>query len=97
MANTKTGNITHINVTTTTASTEILAKNAARRYALIINDSDTVIYLGIGVDAVVNKGIRLTASGGSYEMAPSFNNLSAAAINGINGTGSKVVCGLEME
>lgn len=80
----------------TTATTEILALNGSREYALVINDSDTTIYLGIGEAAVLNKGIRLNANGGSYEMSRLLGNMSTAAINGIHGgSGNKVACGVE--
>lgn len=50
------------------SSIEILKENPARRYALFVNDSDTVMYLRLGQEAAVNRGIRLNASGGSYEI-----------------------------
>ncbi len=84
-----------IKVTVGASTTEIAAANPNRSYALIQNDSDEVIYLGIGEDAVLNKGVRLNAAGGSYEMSPAFGNLSQAAINGISTSGSKVACGTE--
>lgn len=64
-----------------TKSTEILAANTRRLYACIVNDCSDVIYLAIGSDAVINKGIRINANGGSFEMTKL--NLSAQAINGI--------------
>lgn len=66
------------------ASTQVLAANPDRVYALIINDSDTTIYLRVGAAAELNKGIRLNAEGGSYEMASSLGNLSKAAIFAIH-------------
>ena len=86
----------NIAVNVTTASTEVLAANAGRAYALLINDSDTVVYLAIGEAAVANSGIRLTATGGSFEMSRAFNNLSGVAVYGIHGgSGNKVICGIE--
>lgn len=79
----------------TTTSSEVAAANGNREYLLVQNDSDTVQYLGIGVAAEENKGIRLNASGGSYEMSRAYGNLSTAAVNIINGTGSKAYCGAE--
>jgi len=35
---------------------------------VIVNDSDVVIYLGVGAAAVLNQGIRLNANGGAYEI-----------------------------
>ncbi|MCK9598989.1 MAG: hypothetical protein M0R06_08120 [Sphaerochaeta sp.] len=60
---------THTGVSIGAASTLALAANGDRKYALFINDSDETIYLGIGTDAVANEGVRLNASGGSYEMS----------------------------
>src|SRR3990167_1383373 len=82
-------------VDSTTASSEAVAANGRRQYLLIINDSDTVIYLAFDEDAVVNKGVRLNANGGSYEMSRASGNLTTAAVNSINGTGTKVLCGVE--
>lgn len=60
--------ITHTAVNVN-GDTAILPANANRRYLLLVNDSDTVIYLRLQTGAAaVNRGIRLNASGGSYEM-----------------------------
>ncbi len=78
-------------VNSSTASGAVLAANTARRYALIVNDSDTNIYLKVGSAAVANQGIRLNANGGSYEMIAGIN-LMTGAINSIHaGTGNKVL------
>ena len=80
----------------TTTSSDAVAAKASREYLLVINDSDTVVYLALGETAVVNKGIRLNANGGSFEMARVFGNLTPAAINCIHGgSGNKVLCGVE--
>jgi len=76
---------------TTISIGAVLAANTARLYALLINDSDTDIYLGIGVNAVVNTGIRLNALGGSYEMSKREGNLTTAAIYAIVAAGSKTL------
>lgn len=71
-----------------TTSTPVLAANADRCYAVLTNDSDTVIYLALGEDAVANSGPRLNAAGGSYEILK--GNLFKGAINAIHGgTGAK--------
>ena len=81
---------TAVNVTTTTGA--VLAANANRLYALLVNDSDTVIYIKLGAAAVANQGIRLNADGGNYEMSAMLGNLYTGAINGIHaGTGNKVL------
>lgn len=62
-------------------STPILAANALRKTATIVNDSVQPVYLAIGTVAVANAGIRLNASGGSYTV--DWQNLHGLAINGI--------------
>ena len=81
-----------VNVATTT--TEILAANSRRLYALIVNDSDTDIYLSLSEAAVANKGLRLNAYGGAYEI--NYTNPFRGQINGIHGgAGNKVVTVIE--
>jgi hypothetical protein len=76
------------------SSSQILAANTNRKGVVIVNDSDSTIYLSIGTAAEMNKGIRLNANGGSYEM--NWSNLSTQAINGIHGaSGNKRVCVME--
>jgi len=83
---------THTAVVVTTASGIALAANANRLYALLINDSDTVIYINLGATAVANQGIRLNAGGGSYEMSKKLGNLYTGVINAIHGgTGDKTL------
>lgn len=80
----------------TTASSEAVAANANRQYLLLINDSDTVLYLAFGEAAVANKGLRLAASGGSYEMSREAGNMITSNVRVIHGgSGNKVLCGLE--
>lgn len=80
--------ITHTTAAVGVAPGAALAANPARKYALLVNDSDSVIYLKIGAAAVANAGIRLNASGGSYEMSAAYGNLDTRAINAIStGTG----------
>lgn len=69
-------------------STLALAANDSREYALLVNDSDTVIYLRLGAAAVVNTGIRVNASGGSYEMSAAGGNLYRGAIYANHGGGA---------
>lgn len=80
----------------TDSSSVIVAAKTDRRYLLIQNNSDAVIYLGIGVAAVLNQGVRLTASGGTFEMSRLFGNLCKDAVYAIHGsTGNKAFCGLQ--
>ena len=80
---------THTAVTVGVATGEALAANVNRLYALLVNDSDTVIYIKLGAAAVLNAGIRLNANGGSYEMSKNFGNLYTGAINAIASAASK--------
>jgi len=83
---------THTAVNATTSDAQVLAANANRKYLLVINDSDTVIYLMVGGTAVANQGIRLNANGGNFEMSLAMGNLSTAAIRAIHaGTGNKAL------
>lgn len=68
-----------------TSSTQILSKNPDRVYALIVNDSQEPIYLGLAVDAVMNKGIRLNPNGGSFEITlgnPFLGKVTGICANG---------------
>lgn len=86
---------THTEVSVLTSSTAVLAENGARRYALFINDSDTTMYLNLAGTAVVNKGIRLNANGGSYEMSAGQGNLTTQAIKAICASNAKNLLVLE--
>lgn len=66
------------------ASAQLVAINANRRYLSIVNNSDTVIFLGIGAAAVLNSGIRINANGGVVEFIRN-QNLTLQAVNGIHG------------
>lgn len=64
------------------ASKWVLEENPQRLYALLVNDSAIVIYLGMGAPAVIGRGIRLNANGGSYEinlMNPWHGRIAAIA------------------
>jgi len=69
------------------ASTLVLAANPQRMDAVFVNDSNQEIYLARGNAAVLNEGIRLNATGGSYEI--NANNLFLGAINAIAEGGAK--------
>jgi len=69
-------------------NTTVIAANANRRYLLIVNDSDTVVYLWLQAGAAaVNRGIRLNASGGSFELTP-HSGMYAGAIRANHGGGA---------
>ncbi len=77
------------NISVNTSSTMVLPPRASRRYAVIVNDSDETIYLTRGVNAVLRKGIRLNAGGGSYEIKP--ENLFLGQVNAICASGGKIL------
>ena len=84
-----------VNVSTTSGA--ILAANASRKCAIIVNDSDTVMYLAIGQTAVINRGIRVNAGGGNLIISKTGDIFSVEAVNGIHaGSGNKVCCAQEL-
>lgn len=62
-------------------STLVLAADANRVDAELVNDGDNTIYLSRGIPAVIGSGMRLNARGGSYRIGT--NNLYLGAIYGI--------------
>jgi len=89
------GAISSINsagVTVANTSTTVLAANALRKFAIIRNDSDEVVYLKLGSTALANKGIRLdkgTNPGNEFKI--DALNLYQGIITAICASGSKVV------
>ena len=73
-------------VTVGSTSTNVLAANASRKKAIIVNDSNETIYLKYGTGATANSGIRLNANGGSLE-----EDVYTGIITGICASGGKVV------
>lgn len=56
-------------VVTGVTECEVMVENPKRFACLIVNDSDTNIYVHIGKDpAQLNQGIRLNSSGGCLEL-----------------------------
>lgn len=72
-------------------STTVLASNSSRKAAIIVNDSDEVVYLKYGTGATSNSGIRLNASGGLVR-----EEMYTGIITGICASGSKTVTVTEM-
>lgn len=79
--------MTPTEVSVGSGSTAVLSANTSRLYALFQNDADETIYLYLGATAVANKGIRLAASGGSYEITTT--NLYTGQVKAICASGSK--------
>lgn len=79
-------NFTHVPIDVATTNTVVLAESSTRTWCLLINDSDTPIYLKMdGTAAVVNEGIRLNAEGGSLEISPETGFHDIRGINAIQG------------
>jgi len=76
-------------------TTMVLEPNPRRSAAFIVNDSDTIIYLALGVVAVLNRGIRLNAAGGAFEI--NSTNLFKGVINAIASVTDKNLCVIEIE
>jgi uncharacterized protein (DUF39 family) len=81
----------HTVVNADVANVQVLPRNELRRYAAFINDSDTTVYLSFGTPAVMNKGIRLNANGGMYEMFSGRGNLYKGDIYVISSVTGKSV------
>jgi len=82
---------TNTYVTIGTTSTTVLVANTSRKCATFVNDSDEIIYLTLSEDgAILNRGIRLNAAGGSYEI--NVTNLYNGAVTAICTSGSKNLC-----
>ena len=81
---------TNSKVTVAATTTEVLEADDTRVFARITNDSDEVIYLALGEDAVMNKGIRLNAGGGNFEI--NATNMFRGTVNAICLSGSKNLC-----
>ena len=68
-------------------TTEAVPENLNRKYLAVCNDSDEVMYLSFNRDAVMNRGIRLNANGGTLELVGP--HIFTSAINAICASGSK--------
>lgn len=77
-------------VSVSTSSVTALAASSGRVYAIFVNDGAVPIYLGLdGNAAVANKGIRLNATGGSYEI--NGMNLDIGLVTAITASGTAVL------
>jgi len=68
------------------STTEIADALGDRMAIIIVNDSDETIYIMLGNDAIMNRGIRLNANGGSFA-----TEMYQGVINGICASGSRNV------
>ena len=81
------GSATNASSSISTVSSQVLATSTGMIYTLLINgggSSNEDIFLGLGIPAVVGKGIRLCVGCG-YEINP--NNLFTGAIYAISSGG----------
>ncbi len=77
-------------ISVSTTSVTLLPANSGRVYAVFVNDGTVPVYLSLdGNAAVANSGIRLNASGGSYEISPL--NLDIGLVTAITASGTAVV------
>lgn len=61
------------------SSTQVVATSSSRQDLILVNDaSSTQIYLGMAAAAVGSNGIRLNASGGTYETMAGQNVFTGA-------------------
>ena len=77
----------------TSSAVTILSAKGGRQYALIVNDGPNVVYLDLGPSAELEKGVRLNANGGSYEITSV--NLYVGKITGIAQTDISTVSVVE--
>lgn len=81
---------TNTAVSVGSSSTTVLAANANRKQAILVNDSDEEMYLKYGATAVANSGLRLNAYGGTL-----VETVYTGVIDAICASGSKVITVLE--
>lgn len=74
-------------------SSTLVQATTTRQYLVIVNDSSNVVYLALNgnAPAELNKGIRLNASGGAYEIMAGEANLYYGAIRAIADGGTATV------
>lgn len=83
------------NVSCGATTTALVSANEQRKGLVVINTGSNPIYLGLGENAVLSKGIYLAASGGTWVMDDfSFTKV---AVNGITTTGTSNVSIQEFE
>ena len=57
-----------LKLTLSVTQQRVLGDNPSRLYALLVNDGTDDIYLGMGISAIANRGIRINNGGGSFEI-----------------------------
>lgn len=74
--------ILNSNAVVGTSSSLVIPLSDNFRYGIICNDSANTVYLAIGADAVVGKGVRLNANGWIFEI--NFQNPIRGDIHAIS-------------
>jgi len=81
---------TNTAVSVGSSSTTVLASNANRKQAILVNDSDEEMYLKYGSGATANSGLRLNSYGGTL-----VETVYTGIITALCSSGSKVITVLE--
>ena len=79
--------------TVATASTVVLAAKSDRKYAQIVNNSDSYVWLAFGEAAANDKGIPLVPKGGSFEI--NWYNLWVGSVTASAALDNKTVTTVE--
>ncbi|MCP3684461.1 MAG: hypothetical protein GY861_17490 [bacterium] len=66
-------------------STEVRGGNGNRKFLILVNDSDEVIYISLSATAAMNEGVRLNANGGTLIIGEEYNG----PVSAICASGSK--------
>jgi len=82
----------HISVDVGATTTVIIAANPERKWLLLVNDSDTPIWVNLGAPAVAHEGIRINANGGNLELSAAQDCLYLGAVDGIHEAAGDKVC-----
>ena len=81
---------THAGISVNSSANSVaLAANTQRRWALFVNHGSTPVFLAIATStgtAVADKGIRLAATGGTFEMSPTHGNLDTRTVHAVTKT-----------
>lgn len=81
----------HTAVNVTTKTTVIISANPSRKWLLLVNDSDTPIWVNLGAAAKIHEGIRINANGGSLELSSVHDCLYLGAVNGMHASANNKV------
>lgn len=82
-------------VTVGATATQVLTKNTMRGYAILMNDSDEIIYLALGEDASLNSSIFLNPRGGSLTIGEGQDNYWGS-VSAICSSGNKRLTVMEL-